>query len=106
MENDIDSGLLDFQLKSLPVSFLFQLTITNDIETRSLGSVFHVQKHHIYVLEEKMDIDVPVYSVEMKPCNVGGYFLLILHMQMHTLGSTSILGVCSTVNTNVQHTLL
>lgn len=88
------------------MSFLFQLTVTNDIDTRSLGSDFTFTKHPIYVLEEKMDIDMPVYSVEMKPCNVGGYFLLILHMQMHTLGSTSILGVCSTVNTNVQHALL
>lgn len=70
------------------------------------GPFLHVQKHHIYVLEEKkMDIDVPVHSVKMKPCNVGVCFLLMLHMQMHTLGRSSTLGVCSTVNTNAQHTL-
>lgn len=37
--------------------------------------------------------------VDMKPYDVGGYFPLILNMQMHTLGSTSVLGLYSTVST-------
>lgn len=44
------------------------------------------------VLCEELDIlmQVLVYRwVEIKLWNVGGYFLLILYMQMHILGSTS-----------------